>query len=146
MSGALLSLIGLIFSLLAFLSANRAKQAAEAAKMSIDNLDATTEISICLRKLKEAKQCVEHGNWPLASYLIEDVCEKLSGLCSAERVLLENTERAALSGKVEHLKAVATSLDRAKINGKVSSTKIGETLRTVFIDLSSMQRKVRDNA
>jgi hypothetical protein len=71
--GALLGAVGLLFSILAFWAANRAKQSAEAARRDVRTLVAADKFQRLSSSVKELCSHIEHGNLAVASYLVRDL-------------------------------------------------------------------------
>src|SRR5208282_1349328 len=71
--GALLGAAGLIYSILAFRAANRAKQSAEEARRDVRSLVAADKFHHLNASASELFSHIEHENLPVASYLARDL-------------------------------------------------------------------------
>ena len=71
--GAALGATGLLFSILAFWAAKRARQSAEEARLDIRNLVAADRFHYLKSRASELCSHIEHGNLPVASFLSRDL-------------------------------------------------------------------------
>lgn len=76
--GAVLGATGLIFSILAFWAANRAKQSAEAARRDVRSLVASDNFHHLNSSASELFSHIEHENLAVASFLARDLRVEIS--------------------------------------------------------------------
>jgi hypothetical protein len=76
--GAVLGATGLIFSILAFWAANRAKQSAEAARRDVRSLVAADKFHHLNASASELFSHIEHENLAVASFLARDLRVEIS--------------------------------------------------------------------
>jgi Rad3-related DNA helicase len=78
-SGAVLSAAGLLFSILAFWAAKRARQSADEARRDVRSLVAADRFHHLNSSASELFSHVEHENFPVASFLARDLRFEING-------------------------------------------------------------------
>ena len=77
--GAVLGAAGVLFSILAFWAANRAKQSAEEARQDVRSLVAADKFHHLDSSAKELCSHIEHEDLPVASFLARDLWFEING-------------------------------------------------------------------